>query len=114
MCFPTSWRHRVPVFDPDSGDFKRFPLKKIDASEFEQIEVSKWRRRFDIYASKDLEKASVEGHRGPYTIVTRSSDDTGGKIFLTRLYYSQLGLTADVQRVISSKHRILYIGQMPK
>lgn len=84
------------------------------ASKFEQIEVSKWRRRFDIYASKDLEKASVEGHRGPYTIVTRSSDDTGGKIFLTRLYYSQLGLTADVQRVISSKHRILYIGHMPE
>lgn len=84
------------------------------ASEFEQIEVSRWRRRFDIYASKDLEKASLEGHGDPYTIVTRSSDDTEGKIFLTRLYYSRLGLKADVQRVISSKHRTLYIGPMPE
>ena len=84
------------------------------ASEFEQIQVSKWRRRFDIYASKDPEKSSAEDHRGAYTIVTRSSDDTEGKIFLTRLYYSQLGLTADVQRVISPKHRLLYIGPMPE
>lgn len=84
------------------------------ASEFQQIEVSKWRRRFDIYASRNLEKASEEGDRKPYTIVTRSSDNTEGKILLTRLYYSQLGLAADVQRVISSKHRILYIGPMPE
>lgn len=84
------------------------------ASEFERIEVSKWRRRFDIYAATNLEKASAEGHRDPYTIVTRSSDDTEGKIFLTRLYFSQLGPMADVQRVISSKHRFLYIGQMPE
>lgn len=112
MCIPVSMRHQVPVFDPNSGDFRRLPLTKINASEFEQIEVSKWRRRFDIYASKNLEKPSLEGRREPYTIVTRSSDDTGGKVFLTRLYYSQLGLTADVQRVISSKHRILYIGPL--
>lgn len=84
------------------------------ASEFEQIQVSKWRRRFDIYASIDPEKSSAKGQRGTYAIVTRSSDDTEGKILLTRLYYSRLGLTADVQRVISPKHRLLYIGPMPK
>lgn len=82
-------------------------------SEFEQIEVSKWRRRFDIYASRDPEKAAVGGHRKSYTIVTRSSDDTLGKTLVARLYYSQLGLAADVQRVISSKHRTLYIGPIP-
>ncbi|MCJ1465972.1 hypothetical protein MMC07_004591 [Pseudocyphellaria aurata] len=108
--------HQVSVFDPDSGDFRRLPLKRINASEFEKVEVSKWRRRFDIYGLKSFEtpeKASVEGHREHYTIVTRSSDKTEGKVFLTRLYFSQLGLKADFQRVISSKHRILYIGPMP-
>lgn len=26
MCF----KHQVPVYDPDSGDFRRLPLKKIN------------------------------------------------------------------------------------
>ncbi|MCJ1468726.1 hypothetical protein MMC07_007356 [Pseudocyphellaria aurata] len=105
--------HKVPVFDPASGELRRVPLEKINVSDFEQIEVPKWRWRFDIYVSQPLEGASGEGHRKKYTIVTRNSDKTEGQVLLTRLYFSQLGLKADVQRVISSKHRILYIGPMP-
>lgn len=85
------------------------------AYEFEKIEVSKWRRRFDIYASSSSSTTfSLEDHPKEYAIVTRSSDDTQGKSFLTRLYFSRLGLAADVQRVLSSKHRTLYIGPIPE
>lgn len=84
------------------------------ASDFQKVKVSKWRRRFDIYASKNLDKASGQDHREPYTIVTRNSDDTEGKTFMTRLFFSRLGPKADVQRVMSSKHRFLYIGPMPE
>ncbi|MCJ1465971.1 hypothetical protein MMC07_004590 [Pseudocyphellaria aurata] len=108
--------HKVPVFDPSSGELRRIPLERINVSDFEQIEVPKWRRRFDIYVSESLEtlkKAPVEGPRANYTIITRSSDDTEGKTFLARLNFSQLGLKADVQRALSSKHRALYIGPMP-
>ncbi len=115
----------MAVFDPESGDLRRLPLNKlkgqttliasdsvvnnlISASEFEKVEVPKWRRHFDVYASNDLESHSREGQP------TYSRDDTEGRSFLARLYYSRLGIASNVQRAVSSKHRTLYIGPMPE
>ncbi len=83
------------------------------ASDFTQLEISRWRRRFDIYVSDGVEKVADGDDAEPYVIVTRSTDNTDGKSFLTRLYYSQLGIAADLQRALSSKHRTLYIGPIP-
>lgn len=78
------------------------------ASEYEKIEVPQWRRHFDLYALYDRDRASPEG-RPAY-----SRKDTEGRSFLATLYYSRLGLVANVQRAVSSKeHRILYIGAIP-
>ncbi len=69
--------------------------------------MPKWRRQFDVYESDDLQEKSS------HAVVTRPTDDTTGKSFLARLYISRLGVRSDLQRVLSEKHRILYIGPMP-
>ena len=88
--------------------FKLIVGNLISASDFEKVEVPKWRRHFDVYASNNLEDRSREGQP------TYSRDDTEGRSFLARLYYSRLGIASDVQRAVSSKHRTLYIGAMPE
>ncbi|MCJ1456925.1 hypothetical protein MMC28_007291 [Mycoblastus sanguinarius] len=102
-----SEKHRVPVFDPESGDLRKLPLKKLEKSKFEKIDVPNWRRQVDVYESHDEKKSRS------YAIVTGPTDDTEGKVFLARLYMSRLGVASDVQRLLSSKHRTLYIGSLP-
>lgn len=79
----------------------------IVESNYGKVEVSRWRRKVDVYESNDVEKDSS------YAVVTGPSDDPEGKSFLARLYISQLGVASDVQRLVFSKHRTLYIGAMP-
>lgn len=98
---------KVPVFDPESKDLRRLPLRKLKEKEFDRVEVPKWRRRFDVYESNEPEKDSE------HTVVTKSTDDIEGKRLLARLYISRLGIASDVQRLLFSKHRWLYIGAMP-
>lgn len=49
-----------------------------------------------------------------YSIVSRQTplDEIEGRL-LARLNFSTLGISSDVQRKLSSKHRWLYIGAMP-
>lgn len=118
-------KQRVAVFDPESGDLRRLPLNKLKgqatlissgsyvdnlmlASDFEKVEVPQWRRHFDVYTSNDLGNPSGEGHP------TYSRNDTEGRGFLARLYYSLLGIASNVQRAVSAKYRTLYIGAMPE
>ncbi len=118
-------KQRVAVFDPKSGDLRILPLNKLKgqatlissdsyvdnpmlASDFEKVEVPKWRRHFDVYTSNDLGNPSGEGQP------TYSRNDTEGRSFLARLYYSRLGIASNVQRAVSAKHRTLYIGEMPE
>ena len=77
------------------------------ASNYDQVGLSRWRRKFDVYESNDLEKDSS------HAVVTRRSDDPEGKTFLARLYISRLGVASDVQRFVFPKYRTLYIGAMP-
>ena len=120
-----SEKHRVPVFDPESKDLRKVPLKKLNgllmpekfgvtckadhmaASEYDKVEVSRWRRKVDVYESNDVEKDSS------HAVVTGPSDGPEGKSFLARLHISRLGVASDVQRFVFSKNRILYIGAMP-
>lgn len=119
-----SEKHRVPVFDPESKDLRKVPLKNITglslsqnlfevesnhivASNYDKVEVSRWRRKFDVYESNDVDKDSS------HAVVTGPTDDLDGKSFLARLYISRLGVASDVQRLVFSKHRTLYIGAMP-
>ena len=119
---------KVTVFDPESKDLQRLPRNKIDglssspllfplrdsedhtlATKFEMVNVPRLRRQFDVYGSNELAKgASHASHK----IVTRPTDEIEDKSFLARLYISRLGVTSDVQRLLSSKHRILYIGPL--
>lgn len=78
----------------------------ILASDYDKVEVSRWRRKVDVYESNDLEHSS-------HAVVTRPSDDPEGKSFLARLYISRLGVASDIQRLVFSKDRTLYIGAMP-
>lgn len=82
---------------------------QILASDYDKVEVSRWRRKVDVYESNDVEKVSS------HAVVTGNSDsdDSKGKIFLARLYISRLGPASNLQRLVSSKHRTLYIGAMP-
>ena len=127
--FSMSEKHRVPVFDPESKDLRKVPLKKIDgefilvtsltylrksnlinhilASNYDKVEVSRWRRKFDVYESNDMEKDSS------HSVVTGRSGDPKGKSFLARLSISRLGPTSNLKRFVSSRYRTLYIGAMP-
>ena len=80
----------------------------IVASDYDKVEVPRWRRKFDVYESNDLEKDAS------HVVVTGPSDDLKGKSFLARLYFGQLGLASEIQRLVFSKNRFLYIGQIPK
>lgn len=67
------------------------------------------RRQFDVYESSGLPN---ENSQASYAIVTRRNDAVGDKSFLARLHISRLGVTSEVQRLLSSKHRVLYIGPL--
>lgn len=79
----------------------------VIASNYDKFEVSRWRRKVDVYESNDVEKDPS------YAVVTGPSDDPEGKSFLARLYISELGVASGVQRLVFSKYRTLYIGAMP-
>lgn len=76
-------------------------------SDYDKVEVSRWRRKVDVYESNDVDKDSS------HAVITGRSDDPEGKSFLARLYISRLGPASDLQRLVSSKYRTLYIGAMP-
>lgn len=117
-------KHRVPVFDPESKDLRRLPLKNINSpyssivfvnnyaltmnlgSEFDEVKLPRWRRRFDVYESS-------EDSKDLHAVITSPKESTEGMRLLARLYISRFGVASDVQRVLSSKHRSLYIGAMP-
>lgn len=142
MCFPSvhqnkpqsvpmNEKHHVAVFDPESCDLRRLPLDRLKglfivvsfycrkclisrvASEYEQVQVPRFKRRFSVWAPSELDRNSLENQSTKHTVVTRSTDDVEGKSFVARLYYPHLGLTPNVQRAYSSKHRTLYIGAIP-
>ena len=118
---------KVAVFDPESKDLRRLPRNKIDglslpvlllsedfkdyvlASKFDTVNVPRLRRQFDVYESNELADGTS---RASHAIVTRPTDGIEDKSFLARLYISRLGVTSEVQRLLSSKHRILYIGPL--
>ncbi|KAL8777175.1 MAG: hypothetical protein Q9213_007976 [Squamulea squamosa] len=105
--------HYVTVFDPESCDLCRLPASKIDADNYEKIQIPRRKSQFDLYASKDLEKQAMESGTSRYTVISRSTDDPDGKSHLARLYYSRLGLASELQRFVSAKYRTLYIGAIP-
>ncbi|KAK3176374.1 hypothetical protein OEA41_007697 [Lepraria neglecta] len=98
---------QVAVFDPVTSDLRRVPFRKIDVEKYETVDVPRWKRRFDVYASNELDDADT------YVVVTRYEDVDVKKSFLVRLRYNHLGIVAEVQKMISPKHRTLYIGPMP-
>ena len=67
------------------------------------------RRQFDVYRSNELPD---EIYPASYAIVIRRNDVVGDKSFLARLHISRLGVTFEVQRLLSSQHRVLYIGPL--
>ena len=78
-------------------------------SKFDTVNVPRLRRQFDVYESNGLAKGTSHAS---HAIVTRPTDEIEDKSFLARLYISRLGVTSEVQRLLSSKHRILYIGPL--
>ena len=84
----------------------------LTAAKFEELRLPRFRRRVDVYESNDLDEKST------HALVTgpNPSYDIEDKSFLARLYMSRLGITSDVQRILSpksSRYRTLYIGAMP-
>ena len=67
------------------------------------------RRQIDVYESNEL---ANESSQTSYAIVTWRNDVIVDKSFLARLYISRLGVTSEVQRLLSSKHRVLFIGPL--
>lgn len=67
------------------------------------------RRQFDVYKSNELPN---EISQASYAIVTRRNDVVGDMSFLAPLHISRLGVTFEVQRLLSSQHRVLYIGPL--
>ena len=84
------------------------------ASEYEQVKVPRFKRRFSVWAPSEIDRGSNKDLSARHTVVTRSTDNVQGKSFVARLYYPHLGLTPNVQRAYSSKHRTLYIGAIPE
>ena len=85
-------------------------LKITSETKFNTVNVPRMRRQFDVYESNELAKGTSHAS---HAIVTRPTDEIEDKSFLARLYISRLGVTSEVQRLLSSKHRILYIGPLP-
>lgn len=79
------------------------------AAKFDTVNVPRLRRRFDVYESNELAKGT--SHTS-HAIVTRPTDEIEDKSFLARLYMSRLGVTSEVQRLLSPKHPVLYIGPL--
>ncbi len=75
-------------------------------SDFDKVKVPGWQRRFDVYESPETDSLFS------YTVVSRQTDEIEGRL-LARLNFGKLGISSDVQRKLSSKHRWLYIGAMP-
>ena len=73
------------------------------------MNMPRLRHQFDVYESNELPN---ENSQASYAIVTRRNDVVGDKSFLARLHISRLGVTFEVQRLLSSKHRVLYIGPL--
>ena len=67
------------------------------------------RRRFDVYESYGMAKGTSHAS---HAIVTRPTDEIEDKSFLARLHMGRLGVMSEVQRLVSSKHRVLYIGPL--
>lgn len=67
------------------------------------------RRQFDVYESYGMAKGTSQAS---HAIVTRPTDEIEDKSFVARLYMRRLGVTSEVQRLVSSKHRVLYIGPL--
>lgn len=106
-------KHQVVVFDPESCDLRRLPIHKLKTSEYEQVKVPRFKKRFSVWAPSEFDRSSPEDKSARHTVVTRSTDNVQGRSFVARLYYYHLGLAPNVQRVYSSKHRTLYIGAIP-
>lgn len=129
-------KRQVAVLDPESCEFRRVQLKNLRSmlapewqvyqtangmvgSDFEEIEIPKYQRTFDVYApTDDAKQYSNEKDSWPsststkttHSIVTRKTQDTRGKSLVARLKYAKLGPVANFQRAVSKKHRVLYIG----
>lgn len=151
MCFERcrgkSERHhsekrQVAVLDPDSGELRRVQLaylksqsrpshitagdsqltmQTVAGCDFEEVQIPKYQRTFDVYAPTDDEKSgpsksdswpSSTSTKKNHSIVTRRTQDTSGKSLVTRLRYDKLGPVANFQRAVSKKYRILYIGTL--
>jgi len=130
MCFERcrgkSERHhsekrQVAVLDPDSGELRRVQLAYLKRCDFEEVQIPKYQRTFDVYAPTDDEKSgpsesdswpSSTSTKKNHSIVTRRTQDTSGKSLVTRLRYDKLGPVANFQRAVSKKYRILYIGTL--
>ncbi len=80
----------------------------MQAAKFDKVRVPRWRRQVDVYASSDMEEDCS------YAVISRSTDDTRGRSPLARLYFNRLGLGKEVQLLLSSKPRFLYIGPIPE
>ncbi|KAL9604532.1 MAG: hypothetical protein Q9219_000497 [cf. Caloplaca sp. 3 TL-2023] len=105
--------HKVAVFDPATGDLRRVPISQIDTSRYEKVQVPKLQRQFDLYAFKGPGRESDMNNSPMYAIIARIADDPEGRSHVARLYYSELGLTSQLQRLLSAKYRTLYIGSLP-
>lgn len=66
-------------------------------------------KQFYLYAAD--ERADKEDSR--YEVVKENSESPREKDMIIRLRYSHLGFWADIQRLLSEKHRILYIDPIP-
>lgn len=132
ICQSAYDKRQVAVLDPESCEFRRLKLGNLKRSDFEELKIPVFQRTFDVYAPTDetddktddkslfnseganSEKGSTSSAstRHHHSIVTRSTQDTQGKSLVTRLRYDKLGLIANFQRIVSEKHRVLYIGEI--
>lgn len=65
------------------------------------MNISRLRRQFNVYKSNELLNKNSQAF---YVIVTRRNNVLGDKSFLARLYISRLGVTFEVQRLLSLKY----------
>lgn len=98
---------------PDHEEASLADHDRAPASKYDKVEIPRFKRRFDVWAPSVLDP---QDQCTRHTIVTRDTDDVRGKSFVARVYYGQLGFGSTVQRLVaskSSKHRTLYIGEIP-
>lgn len=79
----------------------------MEKAKFERATIPRF-GRFDIYASNEDNDSDPPAH----TVISRATQDTTGKSFVARLNYGRLGPGANIRRVLSSKHRVIYIGSV--